>query len=138
LNRFIDADGVHINVSSVKAYWQTKDRTVRIETNDGDVYDVPPTKANGVLADLAGAGYVVQVIPTTEPLYAVYKDEDGGYFANRVHYLALCADGGIHPTECCDGFLDAPIKTYDGFMGVYHRRGLEEYPGIEVEGESDG
>jgi len=81
---------------------------------------------------LLGEGHIVQVIPTSEPVYAVYRNEDGRHFADPIYYLALCADGGIRPVECCEGWLET-INSTNNFVGVYHKDQLERFPDIEKE-----
>jgi len=44
MNRFINADGLHINVDFIKTYWTTKDGTLHIELGDDDVRVIPRRK----------------------------------------------------------------------------------------------
>lgn len=132
MGRFVDVNGIHINVDFVESFWQAKDGELRVYLHGGDVEKVPPKQAKFVLQRLSGEEHVVQVFPAVAPVYAVYRNEDeGGYFADLVHYLALCADGSIRGVECCDGWFDV-INENSNFNGLYPKSQLRQFEGIEL------
>ena len=132
MGRFVDVNGVHINVDFVESFWQAKDGELRVYLRGGGVEKVPPKQAGRVMQQLSGELHIVQVLPAAEPVYAVYRNEDeGGYFANPVHYLALCADGAIRGVECCDGWLDIADES-SNFVGLNPKSQLGQFEGIEL------
>ena len=132
MSRFVDVNGIHVNVDFVESFWQAKDGELRVYLRGGDVEKVPPKQAGRVMQQLGGELHIVQVLPAAEPIYAVYRNEDaGGYFANPVHYLALCADGVIRGVEYCDGCLDLADESCN-FVGLNPKSQLEQFEGIEL------
>lgn len=132
MSRFVDVNGVHINVDFVESFWQAKDGELRVYLRGGDVEKVPPKQAGRVMQQLSGELHIVQVLPAAAPVYAVYRNEDtGGYFADPVHYLALCADGAIRGVEYCDGWLDLADESCN-FVGLNPKSQLGQFEGIEL------
>jgi hypothetical protein len=130
MSRFVDVNGVRTNVDFVESFWQAKDGELRVYLRAGDVEKVPPKQAGLVLQQLSGEDHVVQVFPAAFPVYAVYRNEDeGGYFADPVYYLALCADGYIRGVECCDGWFDT-ISESGNCEGLYPEDQLDQFPGL--------
>ena len=85
MSRFVDVNGVHINVDFVESFWQTKDGELRVYLQGGDVEKVSSKQAGLVMQQLSGELHIVQLLPAAEPMYAVYRNEDeGGYFATAI------------------------------------------------------
>ena len=132
MGRFVDVNGIHINVDFVESFWQAKDGELRVYLRGGGIEKVPPKQAGRVMQQLSGELHIVQVLPAAEPVYAVYRNEDeGGYFATPVHYLALCADGAIRGVEYCDGWFDL-VDEIGNFVGLNPKRELRQFEGIEL------
>lgn len=134
--RFIEANGLYINVDFVKQYWRTKSEKLCIELSNGGTVSVSPSHADYVQAELEGRYYVVELVPVQEPVYAVYDKETGGYFAGRIHYIALCADGYIRGVENFGGGFD--LLSDGDCAGVFHRNQLGQFSNIEIEEAEKG
>jgi hypothetical protein len=128
MSRFVDVRGRYINADLVRSFWQTKDGSLHVELTEDEQEIVPGTQAGYTMSQLMGENYIVQVIPTVAPVYAVYKDEEE-YFTIPVHYLALCADGSIRGVECCDGWFDT-ISENGNCEGLYPEDRLDQFPGL--------
>ena len=128
MSRFVNVNGRYINAEFVRSFWLTKDGALHVELSENKQEIVPGTQAGYRMKQLTGDGYIVQVFPTVAPAYAVYKDEEE-YFADPVHYLALCADGSIRGVECCDGWFDT-ISENGNCEGLYPADQLDRFPGL--------
>lgn len=133
--RFIEVNGAYINADTIKTYYQGMDKRLHIEFTDGTKEFISPSYAVNAMVQLSGRNHVLQVIPATEPLYAVYDDEQPNtHFAVPVHYLALCADGEIRGAECCDDWFECVCIEHGNCRGLYALDQLNQFPGIEVVG----
>ena len=129
MSRFVEVNGVYINVDSIKCYYQDTNDRLHIEFADSTEKNFYPNNVEYTMEELSGSGHVVQVIPVTGPMYAVYENkEPGTYFAVPVYYLALCADGEIRSVECYDGKFECGGYG-DYYKGLYHKDQLEQFPG---------
>ena len=93
MSRFVNVNGRYINTDLVRSFHIMEDGSLRAVLFN-DFVSVPGSKVEEAIRDLRGENHIVQVFPVVAPVYAVYKDGED-YFADSVHYLALCADGSI-------------------------------------------
>lgn len=129
MSRFVNVNGRYINTDLVRSFHIMEDGTLRAVLFN-DFVSVPGSKVEEAIRDLRGENHIVQVFPVVAPVYAVYKDGED-YFADSVHYLALCADGSIRGVECCDGWFDT-ISESGNYEGLYPENQLAQFPGIET------
>ena len=135
MSRFIEVNGALINADTVKGCYQDIEKRLHIEFTDGTKEFISPSYAVYSMVQLSGSNHVVQIIPATEPLYAVYDDEQPDtHFAVPIHYLALCADGEIRGAECCDGWFECVGIEGGNCRGLYTVEQLDQFPGIEIVG----
>lgn len=134
MNRFINANGLYINTDSITRYFQRRDNSLVIEFDDGETQVFGPERAVYTMELLEGRNHIVQVIPAIEPLYLVYYSTEEGeqkYFAEAVHYLALCADGDVYGARIQDGYFD--VGAVSNYWGMFTRpQLLEQFPNIEI------
>lgn len=129
MSRFVNVNGRYINTDLVRSFHIMEDGTLRAVLFN-DFVSVPGSKVEEAIRDLRGERHIIQVFPTAQPLYAVYKAE-GEYFAELVSYLALCADGEIRGLEWREGWFDI-ISENENCEGLYPEDQLAQFPGIET------
>ena len=133
MSRFVEVNGEHVSIDTIKSYYQSADGRLYVQYLDGTESVVSSKVAAYVMERLNGADYIIQVIPVMEPVYAVYTDEQPDtYFAEPVHYLALCADGEIRGVEYCDGWFECVSIEHGNCVGLYHKDQLMRFPGVET------
>lgn len=131
MSRFVDVRGKRINMDTVAQYWRTPNGTIYIEFTNGESENVPYSDFQ--MEQLDGEDFVVQVVPVTEPIYHVWKDEDNQYWATPVHYLGVCADGVVKALDNVGGYFEATIDA----DGIYYKCQLSQYPGIRIDDGTD-
>lgn len=107
MSRFINADGLHINVDSIRTYWQTQDRALHIELVNDDIRTVPSAKASFVIEQLDGRNHIVQIIPAPADMLVKYKEDDGRISQWKPLCLALMQNGEVRIVDMdADGLED--------------------------------
>ena len=69
---------------------------------------------------------IIQLVPCTAPMYNVFKNDDNGYFHERVCCLALCKDGLIRSIAGGEYFDFADEES--NFVGCYDEDSLIDFP----------
>lgn len=135
MKRFVNINGYYINTDFVKEFWRENDGELKIAMSDDLIVTVPRNSANFVQKELMGEYFFTQVISAQDPVYAVFREDDGSYSSAPVHYLAVCADGCIRGVDC-DGFFDF-FDNASNFEGIFPEDRLSDF-GIGKQREAGG
>jgi len=126
MNIFFDVNGTSVNLSKIREIAVERMDAIRVTFDDGDV------EIYSVYGDAEDAierlqRTIMQITPCAEAIYNVYKNNDNGYFHERVEYLALCADGVVRSLSQPAVYFDLAAEAAN-FVGCFEERALGDYP----------
>jgi hypothetical protein len=131
MNIFFKFNGIRVNISKIKEISIARKDAIRITFDDGST-DIFSTYGDAEDALQRFDKTILQLYPCVEPTYNIYQDGDETYFRERVHYLALCADGEIRSVAGTEGFIEL-ADVVDNFVGCFNEKRLEDYPESDTE-----
>lgn len=122
---FFDIGDKSININKIRELDVLSKKSVKIIFDDGcsEFYNVRGDAEKTV--ERLGMS-VVQLIPCTAPMYNIYDNKDGTYYHEKVHHLALCADGAVRSFAHPDLFFDLAEEA-SNFVGCFMENRLADY-----------
>ena len=130
MNIFFDIGAKSINISKIREISIVHKDAIGITFDDGDT-NVYITRGGADNTSERLGRTILQLIPCTSHLYNVYDNKDGTYYRERVHYLALCADGFIRSMSSPDVYFELADEATN-FVGCFTKERLDEYPKARV------
>lgn len=115
-----------VNIGKIKEVNVAKKDSIRVIFDDDSVkiYNAHGDARNAVKRF---GKTITQIVPCDAPLYNVFMNDDETYFYERVHFLALCADGVIRSIDGSDGFFELSDEA-NNYVGYFNEDRLGDYP----------
>ena len=129
--RFIDLDGERISSDAIQGFYFAGGVRMIVELKDGTTRSFDTGKAGRHHWErvLSGAEHITQIVPCQVPLWQVWKNEGGSHFAERIYFLAVCADGGVEGVTSQGGYFG--VEGDANSCGLYYGHELAQFKDLE-------
>lgn len=136
--RFVQAKGYKhfINADKVKGFYQRKDNCIVVEYCDEEIEAIsfnechaPNYATDKFMNELEGSAYIKQVIPVTQPMYAVYNNcgDSKGQCIEPIYHIVLTADGIVKGAVLTNGYFEVVEGGIGDCEGLYYEHELSQF-----------